>query len=393
MARRHTYNYNVKHGKKGKRGWKRFLDILLILAAVLLVICAYAGKIDPQRFFPAPFLTLAYMPMLVMSAVLLLLAIVCRRWLSAVLLLVAAVATLPIFSLYVPFNSEDSLPPEPVDASQQLKVMTYNVLAFNYNDPAPVGTPSTSIKVILDADPDVVLMQEGMAAGLVWSEIPSVQPYVSQVKAKYPYTYNSPEGLDILSKYPFTTCALSEPRHTHSALGYNRENKAYLARAYDLQLPSGKQLRLIDFRLQSYHLSFGKNQKIRVSPDVKPSPLERMKRSFILRGKDAATIRQAIDASPANVILCGDMNDVTTSNVYRVIKGDDMTDAWAEVGNGYAYTFNRHHLPFRIDHVLYRGKLQALNAKRIKDGSSDHYPLVVSFDIGVGEYKDAPSEN
>ena len=122
---------------------------------------------------------------------------------------------------------------------------------------------------------------------------------------------------------------------------------------------------------------------VRISPDVKPSPLERMKRSFSLRGKNAEAIRQAIDDSPDNLIVCGDMNDVTTSHVYRVIKGHDMTDAWAEVGNGYAYTFNRHHLPFRIDHILYRGDLQALDAQRIAGGSSDHYPLMVTFNLST----------
>ena len=178
---------------------------------------------------------------------------------------------------------------------------------------------------------------------------------------------------------------LGEPQYTRTVLGYNRETDYYLARAYDVQLPTGKQLRFIDFRLQSYHLNFGKNMNIRISPDVKPVPLERMKRAFSLRSGHAQTIRKAIDESPRNVIICGDMNDVTSSNVYRIIKGDDMTDAWAQVGHGYAYTFNRHHLPFRIDHILYRGDLQALDAQRLKGGSSDHYPLLVTFDLNPTE--------
>ena len=109
--------------------------------------------------------------------------------------------------------------------------------------------------------------------------------------------------------------------------------------------------------------------------------IERMKRSFALRGSDAAAVRAAIDASPANLIVCGDMNDVSTSHTYRVIKGHDMIDAWADVGRGYAYTYNRHGLRFRIDHVLYRGDITALNAHRLAGGSSDHYPLLVEFDI------------
>ena len=201
--------------------------------------------------------------------------------------------------------------------------------------------------------------------------------------ARYPYLYNSPEGLNIMSKYPFTTEPLCDPRYSRSALGYNRETTAYLARAYDLQLPSGKQLRLVDFRLQSYHLSFGKNPNIRISPDVKPSAIERMRRSFALRGDDAASLRQALDASPENLIVCGDMNDVSASYVYRIIRGADLKDAWAETARGYGHSFNRHNLPYRIDQILYRGDVRALEAERIKGGSSDHYPIMATFDIEI----------
>ncbi|MBQ9577182.1 MAG: endonuclease/exonuclease/phosphatase family protein [Muribaculaceae bacterium] len=381
MAHRYTYNYNTR--RTGKRRLRWVFEVLALLLGLLLILCAYAGKFDPQSFFPAPFLTLAYMPMLVFVALVMVVALLCRRWLAAGIILLAFVATLPVFSLYVPLNNEEDLPPMPAEKRHLLRVMTYNVLSFNYNEPLASNQPLTTMSLILEANPDVVVLQEGGAAGIEWIDIPSLAPYVGQIKARYPYLYSSPEGLNIMSKYPFTTQALSEPRHTRSILGYNREMKSYLARAYDLQLPSGKQVRLIDFRLQSYHLSFGKNQNVRVSPDLKPAPLERMRRSFALRSNDAATIRQAIDNSPQNLIVCGDMNDVPTSHVYRVIRGEDMTDSWAEVGYGYAYTFNRHHLPFRIDHILYRGALQAVQAQRLKGGSSDHYPLLVTFDIDV----------
>ena len=381
MAHRYTYNYNTR--RPGKRRLRWVFEVLALLLGLLLILCAYAGKFDPQSFFPAPFLTLAYMPMLVFVALVMVVALLCRRWLAAGIILLAFVATLPVFSLYVPLNNEEDLPPMPAEKRHLLRVMTYNVLSFNYNEPLASNQPLTTMSLILEANPDVVVLQEGGAAGIEWIDIPSLAPYVGQIKARYPYLYSSPEGLNIMSKYPFTTQALSEPRHTRSVLGYNREMKSYLARAYDLQLPSGKQVRLIDFRLQSYHLSFGKNQNVRVSPDLKPAPLERMRRSFALRSNDAATIRQAIDNSPQNLIVCGDMNDVPTSHVYRVIRGEDMTDSWAEVGYGYACTFNRHHLPFRIDHILYRGALQAVQAQHLKGGSSDHYPLLVTFDIDV----------
>lgn len=374
---------NYRHRRRKRKNWT--YEILVAIIAVLLVCCAYAGKIDPQSFFLAPFLGLAFMPMLLLIALALIVALIWRRWLAVATVIVALIAIAPVLKLFLPLNSSDDAPPVPADPAMMIKVMTYNVLAFNYNEPDLNAEPSATMRLILDANPDVVLLQEGTPGGVEWEEITSIVPYMNEIKQKYPYCYYGSEGLNIMSRYPFTTQSLGEPRDERSPLGYNRNNVSYLARAFDLQLPSGKQLRLVDFRLQSYHLSFGKNQNVRVSPDVKPSRMERMKRSFALRGENAAELRKLIDESPANLIVCGDMNDITASHVYRVIKGEDLHDAWADAGNGYSYTYNRFGLLYRIDHILYRGAIRALEAHRLAGGSSDHYPLMVTFDIDIKE--------
>lgn len=374
-------SYHNKHRKK-KRLFRLF-EILTLLLVALLLCCAYAGKIDPRKFVGAPFMSLAFVPMLILSLLWLLLALLKRRWLAVAAIVLGLLFSVPIIKLFVPMNTAQNAPPMPADPKVTLTVMTYNVLAFNYNDPELGNRPCESMKLILQANPDVVLLQEGTAAGLSWEEIPSLAAFKQQIATHYPYRYSGPEGLGIMSKVPFETEALGEPQHARSPIGYNRNNTSYLARAFDLQLSDGKQLRLVNFRLQSYHLSFGKSMNVRVSPDVKLSPLERMRRSFALRGDNAAELRKAIDNSPANVIVCGDMNDVCASNVYRVIRGNDLHDAWSKVGFGYAHTFNLHNLYYRIDHIMYRGSLRALFGERIKGGSSDHYPLMITFDLDV----------
>lgn len=373
-----TYDRNRRRKKKRRFG---IFEIIVIVIAVIMIACAHAGKIDPKSFFPAPFMVLGFMPMLILSLVLLAASVVWRRWWSILIIVVSMLASLSTFKIFVPLNTIENLPPMPADTTLTLKVMTYNVLGFNYNEPEYNNKPSASMRLILDANPDVVLLQEGTSNGVEWQDMPSLAPFMNEIKSKFPYTYSSPEGLNIMSKYPFTTQPLCEPQQSRSPLGYNRDMDTHLARAYDLQLPNGKQLRLVDFRFQSYHLSFGKGMNVRVSPDVKPSALERMRRSFALRGDNAAEVRKALDDSPANLIVCGDMNDVPSSHVYHVIRGNDLKDAWCNAGRGYAYTYNRHHLKFRIDHIFYRGEVQALRAQRLVGGSSDHYPLMVTFDF------------
>lgn len=361
----------------------RRFEYVMAGLALLLVVCAYAGRVNPNDFFLAPFLGLAFIPVLIVSLVLLVIALVSRRSLAFLFVAVALVFCLPILHKFFPINTRENTPAMPVERSAMLKVMTYNVLGFNCHEPSLETKPSESIKLILDADPDVVLMQEGNARGVEWDEMPTLKPYQQQIADKFPYRYQSNEGLNILSKFPFTTVPLGESMEGRSPLGFNRNETSHVARAYDLQLPSGIQLRLIDFRLQSYHLSFGKNMSVRVSPDVKPSAMERMRRSFALRGENASMLRTEIDRSPENVIVCGDMNDIPASHVYRLICGNDLKDAWCKVGLGYGYTYNRFGLRYRIDHVLYRGDVRALRALRIKGGSSDHYPVMVTFDIDV----------
>ena len=378
--------YDINRRRKQKRLIRTF-EILTAVFAVLMVACAYAGKIDPRSFVGAPFMVLAFTPMLFISLLWMLFALVKKRWIAVATLVLAILASAPIIKLLVPYNTAENMPPSPADPSLMLKVMTYNVLAFNYNDHQLNSKPNESMRLILDANPDVVLMQEGTASGVDWEDMPSLAAYRQEIISKYPYRYNSSEGLSIMSKYPFETQPLGGAQQARSPLGYNRNNISYLARAYDLQLPSGKQLRLVDFRLQSYHLSFGKSMNVRVSPDVKPSALERMRRSFELRGDNAVALRKAIDESPANVIVCGDMNDVPSSHVYRTICGDDLNDAWCKVGNGYTYTYNEHNLFYRIDHILYRGELGVLSAERLDGGSSDHYPLMATFDLDVKTQK------
>lgn len=373
----------TNYRNRRKKPINRTFEVVVAVLAVLLVCCAYAGAIDPQSFILAPFLGLAFMPILVLLALALICALIWRRWIAVAVVIVSLMATAPIIKLFMPLNSSDEAPPVPADPTMILKVMTYNVLSFNYNEPNLSAEPSATMRLILDANPDVVLLQEGTPGGVEFEGITSIVPYLGEIKKKYPYCYYGNEGLNLMSKYPFATQLLGMPQHERSPLGYNRNGLSYLARAFDLQLPSGKQIRLVDFRLQSYHLSFGKNQVVRVSPDVKPSRLERMRRSFALRDENATALRKAIDDSPANLIVCGDMNDITASHVYRVISGNDLKDAWAEAGNGYAYTYNRFGLYYRIDHILYRGAIRAIDAERLKGGSSDHYPMMVTFDLDI----------
>ena len=378
MFRRTRLTHN---GYRRRKKVNYTFEVICIILCVLMICCAYSGQLDPRSFLPAPFMTLAFMPLLMLILLLLGIALLWRRWLAIPVIVVSLIASLPVIKLFSPMNTSENALPVPADTSLILKVMTYNVLAFNYHENQLINEPSQSMRLILDTNPDVVVLQEATASGVDWKDIPSLKPYLEEIDAKFPYIYHGNEGLSMMSKFPFTTMPLCEPQYTKSPLGFIRDRTSYLARAFDLQLPRGKQLRIVDFRFQSYHLSFGRGMNVRISPESKPSPLERMRRSFALRCENAEAVRKAIDGYPENLIVCGDLNDVPSSHVYRVLRGHDLHDAWGDSGRGYAYTYNRHGLRYRIDQMFYRGDIRALHADRLVGGASDHYPLLVSFDI------------
>ena len=78
--------------------------------------------------------------------------------------------------------------------------------------------------------------------------------------------------------------------------------------------------------------------------------------------------------------MAGDFNDIQGSYALRTILGDgDMHDAYAENAFGPTITYHGNRFYFRIDHVLYRGDMEAVDIERGDTPSSDHYPLLTTF--------------
>ena len=47
----YRYNSNHQDNNRPKKRLRRFFGIVAVLMAVLLVLCAYAGKFNPEKFF------------------------------------------------------------------------------------------------------------------------------------------------------------------------------------------------------------------------------------------------------------------------------------------------------------------------------------------------------
>lgn len=372
--------------KIGKIAVKWITLIITIVMAMLLVASAWGGAVSPSSSNWLPVLTLAFPILLLINSALLLLWLVTLQWRHVLVIVVAIVLSWTTVRVICPLNFFAS---NEVASDSTLRVMTFNVCNFGPYEPNN-HTPSASIRYILDEDADIVLLQEG-SEEREYLQLSNVEMMREELEKKYPYHSDGWRDLMILSKYPYKVVPDTLLKNIVAYGDGKNSSYHFYAKAFDLNLSNGKQLRLIDLHLQSIGLS-GTDRDLYVKitgnevehskselRNIKHSLLDKLNAAFCRRATEANMVRSLLDKSPDNVILCGDFNDTAGSYCYRTIKGDDMNDAFAQCGLGIKHTYNQDRLYFKIDHILYRGELEAVGWKRDKAGDSDHYPQVATF--------------
>ena len=348
---------------------KYIFRLLAIIASFVLLSAAYGGHVDPTVWTLPSMATLALPVVAVIVLALLALTLLFRQWRSALVIVGALLLSWPTLKLISPFNI---LQPSANTEKHQLKVMTMNVTQFNWQDNKG---PSKNMRYILDEDADIVVIQEGLLY-FSYEKLPTVKPMLKELYKKYPYRMKHFFDVGILSKYPFTE--VNSPVLAQDSL-------SYFIKAWDVNVP-GEDVRVVSMHLSSLRFTTNESSVI----ESMKTPSGRKKRilsvsrkldyGFQTHAHQAKAMRQLIDETAGDVLVMGDMNDTPGSFAYRTVCGDDMHDAWADVGLGPICTFHAHRLLVKIDHILYRGDMKVLSCRCDKKGESDHYPLVAVFE-------------
>jgi endonuclease/exonuclease/phosphatase (EEP) superfamily protein YafD len=369
-------------GEKGLKMGKRTLKVILLCCtmfmALLLVVSAWGGYVNPNSFSFLSVLTLALPLILIINLVIMIAWLVVLRWRYALITLAALLLSCGSISTVCPLN----VFAKNYEADSTFKVMSYNVANFDYTNQ---DKPSKPMRYILDQNADLVLMQEG-SQDRYFLMVPNVISMREEIERKYPYHSDGWRDLVILSKYPYTVVPDSSfvKKSNHDAIVY--------AKAFDIEMPGGKQLRVVNLHLRS--MGMDKEDKdlysslTRNEVDVnnrnnlnriKHSLYDKLRRAFIRHAQEAEIVRSLINNSPSNVIVCGDFNEAPSSYCYRTIRGNDLRDSFQDCGCGFTYTFNANRMYFKIDHILYRGDMEAVDWHREKVPDSDHYPQIATF--------------
>ncbi len=286
---------------------------------------------------------------------------------------------------------------------QSLKVMTWNVHLFDLGEwTKNKQSKNKIIEFISEQAPDILCLQEYYVDAGNTNE-----PYVEllrglgynyyefSIEDDYPKrNINIEAGVNevikvghaVFSKFPLSKMhrySLDPKRNYYNLMGV------------DVELGDQKKFRLYVTHLQSVTLSNAEvayaSEKTTKLPTKVESKTKGILTKLILasskRASQANSIDSIMDKATLPAIICGDMNDMPGSYVYRKVKGD-LSDAFVAKGFGFGRTYRNIFPTLRIDYIFYDHKFFNCKGYSSPDVAlSDHNPVLASFSIKTTESK------
>ncbi|MCF0205150.1 MAG: hypothetical protein HUK12_07665, partial [Muribaculaceae bacterium] len=211
--------------------------------AAMLVLAAYSGHLNPLEHRGVfVVLCLAFPYILFVNALVAVFWLVLRKWIVAAIAVAGILLSWPSVWTVFPLNV---FPSSPNKESHVIKVMTYNVRYFVYDNEKSLLEHNYLLDFVYDKDPDVVLLQESI--DIPYESMKSMtKANLDTLYKHYPYrseTNNSDPS--ILSKYPFK---MVKTKHTKKN-GYHPVMQTY---EVDIE---GHKINFVNVHLQSIHLS------------------------------------------------------------------------------------------------------------------------------------------
>jgi Uncharacterized protein conserved in bacteria len=355
----------------------RTVALLVDLAAVCaLVLTAYAGVVSPLSHsawwgvlplgFPFAFWGVT---------ALLLLQLLWHRRGAVVCALGMLLCAGPVLA-YFPVNIGGKKAPE---GKETFTMMSFNAHQFLPPDSVPWAypIPNPSIEYVLQADVDIVCLQEASYIISRTSQLMSGEQ-IRRMHEQYPYIIGSDE-ICLMSKFPT------------EAIHLDVNDKSFpggWAACYRVTLPGGRNITIFDVHLHSMRLRSDDREvwnnitelKREDITQVRTHLLDKLASAAVGRAKDVLQLQRYIRLyGGPDVIVCGDFNDVSGCHAIRSLADSGFRSVWPETGLGPLITFNSDRMYFGIDHILYRGDLHPLSMHRGGLRSSDHYPLIATF--------------
>jgi vancomycin resistance protein VanJ len=296
--------------------------------ALLLILRAFTG----DRFLPTLIFDMAVPAILFPGLVLLIFYALTRHWRMATV-------QLPALACFLWMYGHVLLPSQTVEAptGTQISVLTYNISLGRRH-------PEERVEVILEANADVVALQEVSTASAEYfeTELADIYPY-SAVHAG-----SSPPGQAVYSKYPILEDSVWEVERMHQrvVLDVNGQNVTF-------------------YNVHPVHFDMRRDGTVNFDDQ--------------LREVDDILSRTAEETNP--MLIVGDFNTTDQSGIYDSF-ADLYGDAFGEVGSGFGFTFPSNLPLARLDYVFYTSEFTPLSAQVWdSSGGSDHHPVYAQLEL------------
>lgn len=365
--------------KRGLLG--RIIVFLLALLALVglgaMIMSVLSSYVDPSKFVWLSFFGLTFWVILLYNlAVFLLLLLMWSRkaWISIVALLIA------IPGIYKSFSMGTS------QEGGELRVMTYNVWQFkdqSENDKPRDTVVADMVRMVKEYKPDVLCIQEFSPFMPRTSRNDCIAQFGEMMELPYQYYHTKANfsGNVIFSRYPLAALEEDTPFAQENEYGaVARVDAGSKGVFYVLNC------HLTSFMLTNEEIgvfSERNNSKEQVEEYGK-SIVSKLVTAYKKRSQEVSEMLEHIPHDGRPILLCGDFNDTPLSYTYHQLVRAGFVDGFVKAGHGIGRTYAGKLPLLRIDYVWANEQIQPISFKRIKHRGSDHFPVMLEFNVNHG---------
>ena len=346
---------------------KLIVGICGIAALLSAFLCALCPFISPSSFVWTAFFGLAFWMIFFANIIILLILIFLKSRRTLLIPILALLFSIPGLVKSYSFG-------ERPEETASLKVMTYNIGVFRdykVESRSVSDVKKTLAKLVKEQNPDVLCLQESGK----WINN-SAADFSQMIGYKY-YSVNKTSGNSYFSKFPLEEVKTFDDEALRKfadvrKVKINKEDSFYLVNCH-----------FNSFCISTEEIGYINDTKniVKDKETYAKSLVSKLMKGFKSRTMITQTLIKELPDDDYPLIICGDFNDTPLSYTYNQMSKAGLKDAFITVSRGIGKTYCGSLPLLRIDYFWYNDKIQVVDYKRIKQTTSDHYPLLMNFNI------------
>ena len=346
---------------------KSIIGICGIAALISSFLCSLCPLINPSVFVWTAFFGLAFWMIFFANVIILIILIFLKSRRTLLIPIVALLLSIPGIMKSYSFG-------EKKDDINTIKVMTYNVGVFRdykVKSRSVSDVKKSLVNLIKEQDPDIICLQESGK----WPKNTAME-FSKMIGYKY-YSADLTNGNSYFSKFPLENVNIFD----------NKVISKY-ANIKKVKIDNKNSLYLVNCHFNSFGIS---SEEIEYINDTKnivkekdiyaKSLITKLTNGFKVRTQSTEFLIEKLPDDNLPLIICGDFNDTPLSYTYNQMKNADLKDAFLTASRGIGKTYCGALPLLRIDYFWYNDYIDIIDYNRIKQTTSDHYPLLMSFKI------------